>query len=98
LPFIFSKDKPNLHLLVRLGGFIEIIVSCLQTHPLFTTVLTTIGGLRLVIKPTMSMLHYLADQTDTRKDNDLLDEIESSKVIKGIAYGLDWLTSIQIGK
>lgn len=67
-----------------------------EGYPILASVIFVVGILRLVLKPTLSILRNIANATKTIKDNELLDKVERSKILKAVLYALDYLASIKI--
>jgi hypothetical protein len=65
-------------------------------HPLILTVLVVMGFLRAMLKPTFSYLHQLAQAGKLEKFDAIISMVESSKVLKVLAYILDWAVSIKL--
>jgi hypothetical protein len=61
-----------------------------------TTLVTVMGVARLVVKPVMVALRAIADATPTPVDNQLLDNVEQSKVVKILVFLADWLLSVKL--
>ena len=74
---------------------VDYFVSILSQNPNFNLFLASVGALRLVVKPLMSGLRLVANQTPTATDNKMLDEVEASNAYKSVLYVLDWLTSVK---
>lgn len=77
-------------------AIVEFIMPMVAKYPAIATVLMIVGGLRVVFKPIMSVARAYVDYTSTDSDNKKLDEIESSRVYKGLAYVLDYMASIKL--
>lgn len=55
-----------------------------------------VGTLRLIMKPIMVALRAIADATPSAADNEVLDNVEKSKVYSTVIFILDWLVSIKL--
>lgn len=63
---------------------------------ILASILIIVGTLRLTIKPLLSFLHTFVDSTPTKVDNDFLEKVENSKVLKVIFYLLSLFASVKI--
>lgn len=72
------------------------IVDLASKYPIFLTVISVIGLLRLLVKPIFSIAHAVADWSDTPKDDEFLARVESSKILKGILFVLDYVASVKV--
>ena len=59
-------------------------------------VLSYIATARLILKPTMTWLHSIAEATETKKDDELIAKVETSSIYKLVVFLLDWFASIKI--
>ena len=73
----------------------DLLLSLLSSEKL-QMVLMIIGGLRIVVKPLMTILKELALYTPSKKDDELIGKAESSMVYKGIVYIVDWFASVKL--
>jgi hypothetical protein len=55
-----------------------------------------IGMLRIAVKPVMTVLINLANETETKKDDKIVHDIEQSKIYKALIFILDYMASIKI--
>lgn len=67
-------------------------------HPWIVTVLLVVGTLRLAVKPAFSIWHTYVAATETTKDDEFLEKVETSKWLKWILYALDYVASVKIKK
>jgi hypothetical protein len=74
----------------------DLILSLVQKWPVVSTVLMVVGVLRFINKPLFSFLRTFVLATPSKKDDQILDKVESSKVYKTICYILDWFGSIKL--
>ena len=79
--------------LIGLDNVLEILQG---KSGVFVSILVTVGALRLTVKPLLSLLRVYAKETTTKWDDQILERVENSKVLKIILYLLDWITSIKI--
>lgn len=77
-------------------GLELILIELAQRFPALLGVFAAIGVLRAVFKPLMAFLRVVADATPTEKDNEVLDGFVQSGLYKGIAFVVDYLTSIKL--
>lgn len=75
---------------------ISFILGLADKYPLAVTIFMVIGILRTVFKPLMGFLHLLADATPSVKDNEFLSKLEQSKIYKGFAWIIDYISSIKL--
>lgn len=73
----------------------EILVLAASNHPVVLGIVSTIGALRIVVKPIMTFAHQVVQQTKSTRDDEVLDKIEQSKGYKVLLYTLDWLASVK---
>ena len=73
-----------------------LILSLVAQYPVLASVLLVMGGLRIVVKPLMGILHELAIYTPTQKDDELLGKVEASSFYKGLVYVVDWFASVKL--
>lgn len=67
-------------------------------YPHGATLLMVMGILRAVFKPLFAVAHAYVEATETPEDDAKLAEIEQSKLVKGIAFALDYVASVKIKK
>lgn len=63
-----------------------------------TTVLLAVGAFRLLFKPIFAAWHWWVAQTDSTGDDALLEKVESSSIVKGVLFVLDYVGSIKLKK
>jgi uncharacterized membrane protein YcgQ (UPF0703/DUF1980 family) len=76
----------------------ELVYNLIVKFPVLASILMVVGGLRIVVKPIMALLHNLADYSPSQKDDILIDKVENSKLYKGFLFCIDWLASIKVKK
>lgn len=76
----------------------ETVIHLVQQYTWVATVVMVIGVLRVMNKPLFSLLHAIVPLTPSPKDDELLDTVEKSTVMKWITYALDWFGSIKLEK
>jgi len=54
------------------------------------------GSIRIVMKPVMVCLKAIAAATETKKDDELIEQVEASKAYKTISFLLDWVLSVKL--
>ena len=74
------------------------LLPLVSNHPVFSLVVTTVGFLRLTVKPLMTGIKYVATATMTKKDDELVAAIETSKGYQALLYCLDWFASVKVTK
>lgn len=79
-------------------GLAQLIAMFAGKWPWLAGVIFTVGSLRLIFKPAMSIVRVITELTPSKHDDDLADRIEANKIVKTILYVLDWLTSIKLNK
>ena len=77
---------------------LALAVSFLSAYPGFGTFLMIVGGLRVAIKPIMTLLQSIADYTPFETDNKILVTVLESPIYKGFIYLMDYLTSLKFPK
>ena len=81
-----------------LEALVQAILGWAVQYPTVAAVLMVVGTLRLVMKPLMSFLNEVVLIIPGDADNQILKNIETSKVYTVLMYILDLLTSIKIKK
>ena len=76
-------------------SLLELLREFLQNHPNITTILATVGMLRIINKPLFALLRTYVAQTQSKKDDQMLEKVERSKYYKIFLFALDWLGSIK---
>lgn len=62
----------------------------------FLQILAIMGTFRLFFKPFHSFVKEVITLTPTKKDDEALEKIESSKVSKAVVWFIDFLFSIKV--
>lgn len=75
---------------------IGIILGLVEKYPAVSSVLLVIGTMRAIFKPLMALAHAYVGSTSSKKDDEKLQEVEQSKIYKGIAFVLDYFASIKL--
>ena len=78
--------------------FLGLASSLLAKYPVVASIFMGMGVARSIFKPLSLFLHSVADATPGKKDNELLEKAESSKIWKGLVLALDYLASIKLNK
>lgn len=81
-----------------LDSLLKVIWQFAEQFPVMGTILMIIGFLRLVNKPLFTILHIIVGATPTKKDDEILDNVEKSKFYKWFVYILDWFGSVKLKK
>lgn len=79
-------------LLDPLKGYLQ---SQAVNHPIWITVFLVIGCLRFFLKPAVAAAHWYAEQTATKKDDELIAKIENSVALKLAFFCFDWFASLK---
>jgi hypothetical protein len=77
---------------------VPMLVNLVTSYPKIATVFLIMGAARAIMKPLMTLLRTVAEQTPSTKDNELLDQVEKSKVFKTVEFVLDYVASIKLPK
>lgn len=54
------------------------------------------GSVRIVMKPVMVCLKAIAAATETKKDDELIEKVETSKAYVTISFIIDWFLSVKL--
>lgn len=76
----------------------QIITNLAMKYPMVVTIFTVVGILRAINKPLFALLHSYAEATVSKKDDEAVLKIESSKAYTSLVFVLDYLMSIKIKK
>jgi hypothetical protein len=77
---------------------LSLVTSFFTQYPAFASVLMVMGACRVVMKPAFTLFHAIAEITPTKKDDAILEEVESSKVYKAVVFALDYFASVKLQK
>ena len=77
---------------------IALAVSFLSTYPAFGTFILIVGGLRIAIKPIVTVLQEITNYTSYEGDNKFLNTMLDSPIWKGFIYLVDVLSSLKLPK
>lgn len=72
------------------------IIDLLAQYPKVLAALALIGTLRLVFKPIMAALDQIVVATESKKDDEVLGKVKSSKIYKGFVFVVDYVASIKL--
>lgn len=72
------------------------IINLVQKFPYISGVLLVVGVLRVINKPLFVFLRTFVSATPTPKDDQILDQVETSKAYKTLSFLLDWVGSIKL--
>lgn len=75
---------------------VAFLIGLASQYPVLATIFMVIGGLRVVMKPIMSVLQAYVDYTPDPADNAKLAAVMESSIYKGIAYVLDLFASVKL--
>ena len=73
-----------------------ILAWALAKYPVALSLLAIVGLIRMVVKPLMTFLGELVIIIPGKKDDELLNKLEHSKIFKGFLFVLDYLGSIKV--
>lgn len=73
-----------------------ILIELVSKYPIVSAVLMIMGVCRLILKPTMVWLKAVAAATPTPKDDLLVEQVEGSKIYKGLVWLLDYVFSLKL--
>jgi hypothetical protein len=73
-----------------------IILGFAQQNPNIAALLLAMGIARAVFKPIFAVAHAYVEATESKEDDAKLAEIEQSKLVKAIAWALDYVASVKI--
>lgn len=65
-------------------------------YPSVVMVFTVVGVLRAVFKPIMAVAEKYVEATPTISDDELLGKVKASAIYKGIAWLVDYVSSIKL--
>ena len=71
------------------------LVSLVSQYPVVSTVFLVMGSARAIMKPLFALARVVVEQTESKKDDEILDQVEQSKVTKTIQFVLDYAFSIK---
>ena len=74
----------------------QILLWLVQTHPSVAGYLVAVGLLRQVFKPTFTLIQYLAQRTENKTDDQIVEKVEGSWAFKTISFLLDYTASIKV--
>lgn len=77
-------------------AILDILLPLIAKYPLLASILLGMGVLRAAFKPAFSLARAIVEATPTQADNQLLDNVEKSQVVKSIAWVLDYVASIKV--
>ena len=77
---------------------IQWILGFMASNPHFAVLLTVMSFLRLVFKPTCSLIQLYVDATPSVKDNAWWLKFQDNKVFKAVAYAVDYFLSVKLPK
>ena len=74
----------------------DFIVSLATKYPYLMTVLSAMGALRLILKPTFSYVHQLLGAVNATKLDAQVTILEKSVAVTWLYYILDWIASVKL--
>src|SRR5207302_2848357 len=79
-----------------LQGIPDFIAGLITKAPWLATLIFSIGGLRLVLKPIMLGIEWYTKQTANPDDDVAVLKFEAGPIYKWLAIGLDYISSIKL--
>jgi uncharacterized membrane protein len=73
-----------------------IVLGFVSKFPIAAGILMVVGVCRAVFKPVFAVARAYVQATPGKSDDETLDKVEQSKVVKGLAFVLDWFTSVKL--
>lgn len=64
-------------------------------NPQIASILMIIGGFRVFMKPITAFIESVVLATDSKKDDEMLSNIQKNPIYKGFMFALDYLFSIK---
>lgn len=77
---------------------IGFITSAAEKYPVILAIAAAMGMARMVLKPLMTFLHEFVLITETKKDDEILSKVETSKAYKTFLFVLDYVFSLKLKK
>ena len=75
-------------------SFAELVQQLAASNPHIAGLLMTIGTARLFMKPIREIVRL----TPTKKDDQILEQIEQSRWWRALSWTLNWLVSVPLPK
>ena len=75
---------------------VSVLMGLSVKYPIVMSVVLLVGVLRAINKPLFALARAFADATKSELDNKLIDDVEKSKIYKGVCFVLDWLGSVKL--
>jgi len=75
---------------------IQFLIQAAQGYPIVMTIFIVLGVLRAVNKPLFTLWRSYVSATPQKSDDELLDTVERSKIVKALLFVLDWTASIKV--
>ena len=72
------------------------ILSLATKFPVLLTIISAVGMLRLILKPTFSYLHLVLGAVHATSLDKDVTIVEQSMPVKWLYYALDWIASVKI--
>lgn len=72
------------------------IIAIATKYPVALTIIAVIGTLRVINKPAFALARAYTQSTESKSDDEFLDQVEQSKVYKTISFVLDWTASVKL--
>ena len=74
----------------------ELLKSLVTSHPVLLSFVSTVGVLRLILRPLMEAIDLFVASTETKQDDEVWAAIKASKAFKVFIWGLEYLTSLRL--
>lgn len=75
---------------------IQFLIQAAQGYPIVMTIFIVLGVLRAVNKPLFALWRSYVSATPQKSDDELLDTVERSKIVKALLFVLDWTASVKV--
>lgn len=79
-----------------LETLVPMLIAFVSKYPITATIIGILGSARLIMKPVMTAIRGIVDQTATQSDNLMLDKVEGNKIYKAAIWILDYCLSIKV--
>lgn len=77
---------------------LQFVLGLVQENPRLSVALMFIGVFRAVFKPVMLVVERYVEATETKNDDEWLENLKKNKVYLAIAWLADYLLSIKLPK
>lgn len=73
-----------------------ILLYLIQQYPVLSSIVMTIGSLRLVMKPVVSAVLTYVENSPSVKDNEFIEKVKKNKYWKAAFWVLDYVSSVKL--